>query len=52
MHQMYNLDEAQTELNILVADMCDNLIRTTSEGAIVDHLNLKEVRMASPYFCL
>ena len=38
--QMYNLDEEQTILNILATDMYDNLIRTNSDEAIVDHLNL------------
>ena len=37
---MYNLDEDQTALKVLAADMYDNLIRTNSDDAIVDHLNL------------
>ena len=37
--QMYNLDENQTVLKVLVADTYDNLIRTNSHEAI-DHLNL------------
>ena len=36
---MYNLDEIQTAINILVAETYDYLIRTNSYDAI-DHLNL------------
>ena len=35
---MYNLDEDQTALKVLAADIYDNLIRTNSDNAIVDHL--------------
>ena len=37
--QMYNLDEDQTAIKVLVADIYDSLIRTNSDDAI-DHLNL------------
>ena len=37
---MYNLDEEQTALKALASDMNDNLIRTNSDDAIVDHLNV------------
>ena len=38
--QMYNSDEEQTSLKALATDMSDNFISTSSEDAIVDHLNL------------
>ena len=38
--QLYNLDEEQTALNAMATDTYDNLIRTNSNDAIVDHLNL------------
>ena len=37
---IYNLDEDQTGLKVLAADMYNNLIRENSDNAIVDHLNL------------
>ena len=37
---MYNLDEEQTALKVLATDMHDNLIRTNSDHAIVDHVDL------------
>ena len=36
---MYNLDEDQTALKVLVANTSNSLIRTNSDDA-VDHLNL------------
>ena len=49
---MYNLDNNQTALKVLATDTYDNLIRTNSDDAIVDHLNLWKVRMAPLHFCL
>ena len=41
MQQMYNIDEEQTALKVLVTDTYDNLIRANSaDDTIVDHLNL------------
>ena len=37
---MYNLDAGQTALKVLATDTYDNLIRTSSDDAIVDHLNM------------
>ena len=37
---MYNLDEEQAALIVLVTEIYDNLIRTNPDDAIVDHLNL------------
>ena len=49
--QLYNLDESETTLQILVPDTYEDLIRTCSDEAI-DHLHLLEVGMAPPHFCL
>ena len=38
--QMYNLDEEQTALKVLATDMCDSLIRASSNDTVVEHLNL------------
>ena len=38
--EMYNLDEEQTALKVSATDIYDNLIRTNSDDATVDHLNL------------
>ena len=38
--QMYNLGDDQTALKVLAADTYDSLIRTNSDDATVDHLNL------------
>ena len=38
--KMNNLDEEKIVLKILATDTHDNLIRTKSDDAIVDHLNL------------
>ena len=38
--QMYNIDEEQTALKVLVTDKNDNLLRVSSNDAIVGHLNL------------
>ena len=37
---MYNLDEEQTALKALAIDTYDKLSSTSSEDAVVDHLNL------------
>ena len=37
---MHNLVEDQTALKVLATNMYNNLIRTNSDDAIVDHLNL------------
>ena len=37
---MYNLDEEQTALKVLATDTYDNLIGTSSDNTILDHLNL------------
>ena len=39
-YKIYNLDEEQTTLAVLATDMYDNLIRTNSHDAVVEHLNL------------
>ena len=39
LQQIYNLDENQAALQVLVSDTYDDLIRTNSDSAI-DHLNL------------
>ena len=50
---MYNFNEEQTALKALATDMYDNLIRSNAaDNTIVDHLNLKKVRMVPPHFCL
>ena len=53
MHQMYEMDEKQTALKVLVTDTYDSLKRINSaDKIIVDHLNLWKVRIASKNFCL
>ena len=37
---MYNLDEDQAALNLLVTDTHEKLIRTNSDDNILDHLNV------------
>ena len=37
---MYNLEEEQTASKVLATDMYDNLIRTNTDDAMVDHLDL------------
>ena len=37
---MYNLDEEKLALKALETDLYDKVITTSSEDAIVDHLNL------------
>ena len=37
---MYSLDKDETALKVLAADIYDSLIKTKSDNAIVDHLNL------------
>ena len=49
---MYDLDKGKTVLTVLAANTYVSLIRTNSDNAIVDHLNLYKVKMTPPHLCL
>ena len=38
--QIVEIEEGHSEVEVLATDIYDNLIRTNSDDAIVDHLNL------------